>query len=71
MSIWCCVKTKARFYGEPATILKQLVSNSEIPVVFGCTDLRVAFEPDDDLPEGVLVDSLESLANSIVQLHSA
>lgn len=64
----CGVKTKGRFCGEPAAMLKQLISEASAPVVLGCTDLRVAFGAEGDLPSGVVVDSLESLADAIVVL---
>lgn len=65
----CGVKTKERFAFEPANLLRALVAKSDAPVVLGCTDLRVAFSQEDILPEKVVVDSLECLANSIVKLY--
>ena len=65
----CGVKTKDRFAFEPANLLCALVEKSDAPVVLGCTDLRVAFSQEDILPEKVVVDSLECLANSIVKLY--
>ena len=64
----CKVKTSGRFNGESAGILKKLVAEASAPVVLGCTDLRVAFGVDEKLPNGVLVDSLECLADAIVAL---
>ena len=69
----CDVKNKARFLprndeGSPAKLLERLVGESEVPVILGCTDLRVAFGPDEPLPASVVVDSLEALADAIVLL---
>ena len=69
----CDVKNKARFLprndeGSPAKLLEGLVDGSEAPVILGCTDLRVAFGPDEPLPASVVVDSLEALADAIVLL---
>lgn len=69
----CDVKNKARFLprndeGSPAKLLEQLVGESEVPVILGCTDLRVALGPDEPLPASVVVDSLEALADAIVLL---
>lgn len=68
----CDVKSRARFLnnedvGSPARLLSELVGQSRCPVVLGCTDLRVAFRDNRTLPEGVLVDSLECLADCIVK----
>lgn len=63
----CGVKTSRRFLGEPASMLNQLVSEAAAPVVLGCTDLRVGFGADDSLPKGVVVDSLECLADAILR----
>ena len=65
----CGVKTRERFAFAPAKLLRALVEKSDVPVVLGCTDLRVAFSQEDMLPENVVVDSLECLANSIVRFH--
>lgn len=65
----CGVKTRNRFDGEPAGLLDALVAGASAPVVLGCTDLRVAFRPDDALPAGIVADSLECLADAIVKLH--
>lgn len=64
----CGVKTKERFTCAPARLLQELVSRAEAPAVLGCTDLRVAFSKESELPENVAVDSLECLADSIVDV---
>ena len=68
----CDVKNKARFlpvsdFASPGNLLRRLVAEASCPVMLGCTDLRVACE-DVDLPQGVIVDSLETLADCIVGL---
>lgn len=67
----CAVKTKARFLPSnspehPHAILRDLLAHANAPVVFGCTDIRIAYAPDEQLDEGVVVDSLETLADVIV-----
>lgn len=64
----CGVKTSARFTGDPRRELEQLIASAEAPVVLGCTDLRVAFGAEVQLPAKVLVDSLECLADAIWSL---
>ena len=64
--IICAVKTKERFSGKPVARLMRLISEASVPVVLGCTDLRIAFGVDSDLPKGVIVDSLECLANAVI-----
>jgi aspartate racemase len=64
----CGVKTERRFSSEPVRLLQELVSRAEAPVVLGCTDLRVAFLQESDLPGNVAVDSLECLADSIIKV---
>ena len=66
----CGVKTKKRFDLEPRNLLQELVARAEVPVVLGCTDLRVAFPHESQLPEKVAVDSLECLADSIVGVNA-
>lgn len=63
----CSVKTRVRFDGEPRAMLQELIAQSKVPVVLGCTDLRVAFSHESNLPEKVVVDSLECLADTIVR----
>ena len=68
----CDVKNKSRFLppedvASPHNLLVRLVSQAGIPVILGCTDLRVAFESNKPLPSAVAVDSLEVLADVIVQ----
>lgn len=65
----CGVKTSGRFRGEPAQLLKRLVAEAAAPVILGCTDLRIAFSPDETLIDGIVSDSLECLADTIVELH--
>lgn len=72
----CDVKNKARFLSpddddSPLNLLLKLVQSSRHPVVLGCTDLRVAFAPDDALPEGVTIDSLEVLADCLSEAAPA
>lgn len=62
----CGVKTKARFNLEPEIQLRDLVARAGSPVVFGCTDLRVALSAESPLYDNVAVDSLECLADSII-----
>lgn len=64
----CGVKTERRFASEPVRLLQKLVSKAEAPVVLGCTDLRVAYGPEETVGEGVVVDSLECLADVIIRL---
>jgi len=68
----CDVKNRNRFLpsreaNSPHRLLVQLVEQAGCPVVLGCTDLRVAFGPEEELPEAIAVDSLEVLANVIVR----
>lgn len=70
----CGVKTKSRFLSDsnpesPRNILCRLVRESAYPVILGCTDIRVALDEEEVLPERVSIDSLEVLANSILTLH--
>lgn len=62
----CGVKTKNRFILEPAKLLQKLVERAEAPVVLGCTDLRVVFSHESKLAEKIAVDSLECLADAVV-----
>lgn len=65
-------KTKNRFLSasdpeSPLNILEQLVKTAAAPVVLGCTDLRVAYDNDmGKLPDGIILDSLETLADVII-----
>ncbi len=68
----CDVKNKSRFLpaeddASPHHLLAKLVGEAQHPVILGCTDLRVAFGPTEALPGNVAVDSLEVLADAIVQ----
>lgn len=65
----CAVKTAKRFDGDgvPQIMLDRIVAESANPVILGCTDLRVAYKVNDDLPSGVAIDSLECLADAIAE----
>jgi len=68
----CDVKNKSRFLqpedeASPHCLLVKLVGDAPPPVILGCTDLRVAFSATEALPGNVAVDSLEVLADAIVQ----
>ena len=67
----CDVKCKARFLSpeeetSPHNRLAGLVAQSQAPVILGCTDLRVAFGGEEQLPKNITVDSLEVMADVIV-----
>lgn len=68
----CAVKTKCRLLDRcpdhPWNILQSLVQAASAPVIFGCTDLRVAYKVDELLPPEVAIDSLEVLADAIVRM---
>lgn len=69
--IICAVKTDARFKVEsdpehPRALIKALLRTATAPVVFGCTDIRVAYKVDSELDEGVACDSLEILSEAII-----
>lgn len=71
----CSVKSAERFSeltspDHPLNILTGLIESSQYPVILGCTDLRVAYSPNQSIHSKVLVDSLECLADSIVSLFS-
>lgn len=68
----CDVKNKARLLPpenpeSPISILKGLIKSAKAPVILGCTDLRVAYSPDEQVGDGVAVDSLESLAEAVLE----
>lgn len=70
----CAVKTKARFLtsddpAHPHAMIRELLKGAQAPVVFGCTDVRVAYGADEVLEAGIVLDSLECLADAIVALH--
>ena len=72
----CDVKNKSRFLppeddASPRHLLAKLVGEARHPVILGCTDLRVAFRSTEVLPGNVAVDSLESLADAIIQRFAA
>ena len=72
----CDVKNKSRFLppeddASPRHLLAELVATARYPVILGCTDLRVAFDSGEALPNAVAVDSLEVLADTIVRLANA
>lgn len=69
----CDVKNEARFLarndeGSPARLLERLADESDAAVILACTDLRVAFAVEENLPAKVVVDSLEVLADKIVNV---
>lgn len=71
--IICAVKPHSRFLPQssphhPRSMIRKLLRDAAAPVVFGCTDIRVAYQPDDQLDEGIALDSLECLADEIVHL---
>lgn len=71
----CNVKNKARFLPSedresPHNLLVALLERACCPVVLGCTDLRMAFGSGEKLPATIAVDSLEVLADVIVQRFS-
>ena len=68
----CDVKNKTRFLPaadsqSPRNILCRLIEDSSCPIILGCTDLRVAFAVEENLPERVAVDSLEVLTDALVE----
>lgn len=68
----CDVKNKARLLppadsASPIAILKGLINTATAPVILGCTDLRVAYSLDERVDEKVAVDSLETLADCIIE----
>lgn len=69
----CAVKTSARLgvdaRSSPVAIIGEIIKHASAPVILGCTDLRVAFGPNELLPDVICIDSLECLANTIVALH--
>lgn len=70
----CDVKNKARFLpntdsSSPNFLLRKLISEAVAPVILGCTDLRMAFHANEDLPVKLAVDSLETLADSVIALN--
>lgn len=71
--IICAVKTSARFHStsdpsHPLYMLRKLLVGASAPVVLGCTDIRIAYESETVLDSGILLDSLECLADSIVSI---
>ena len=68
--IICAVKTAVRFSQDPANMLVSLAQKEAVPVILGCTDLRVAFPPDVPLSGNIALDSLECLADAIVSKHT-
>lgn len=65
------VKTAKRFLPDcsedsPRHTLRYLVETAAAPVILGCTDLRVAYKSEEAMDAGVLLDSLECLADEII-----
>ena len=73
----CAVKTNARFLPidapeHPQSMIRELLEKAQAPVVLGCTDLRIAYRDNESLAAGIVVDSLECLADYIVgKVHLA
>lgn len=69
--IICAIKTKARFNDSYVkNALYRLVQQAKAPVIFGCTDLSVVYSGfESAVGDMVCVDSLETLANVIVDYH--
>lgn len=70
----CDVKNKARFLeaddeASPRFLLQSLLESACMPVILGCTDLRVALGIENELHHRVAVCSLGCLADAIVALH--
>lgn len=75
-SVICNVKNRARFLRmddceSPRHQLGEIIKASSAPVILGCTDLRVAYAPDEKLEERVVVDSLECLSDAIITASKA
>lgn len=69
--IICAVKTKARFLPDndpqsPRALICELLKSAKAPVIFGCTDIRIAYKVDDIIDKRVALDSLEVLADAII-----
>ena len=70
--IICLNKTSSRFVadiykgGNPAKMLTDLCQSFSMPVILGCTDLRIAYKVEDVLPNNVVADSLEVLSDKII-----
>ncbi len=69
--IICAVKTSARFLPpsdptHPHAMIQELLKSAKAPVVFGCTDIRVAYSISEPLESGVVIDSLEALADAVI-----
>lgn len=69
--IICAVKTSSRFLpptdpAHPRAMIQELLKSAKAPVVFGCTDIRVAYSVNEPLDGGIVIDSLETLANAII-----
>lgn len=71
--IICAVKTSSRFLpptdpAHPHAMIQELLKSAKAPVVFGCTDIRVAYSVNEPLDSGVVIDSLETLADAIIDI---
>lgn len=69
--IICAVKTKARFLSaddeaHPRMMIRKLLEEAQAPVIFGCTDIRGAYPVDASLDKGIVIDSLEVLADALI-----
>lgn len=68
----CDVKNKRRLLPfsddmSPFNVLSKLIAEAKYPVILGCTDLRVALPPNEDVSIKVAADSLECLADAILR----
>lgn len=72
--IICAVKTNARFLpiensASPRFLIRKLLDSTKIPVVLGCTDIRISYRVDESLDKGICLDSLEVLADAVVDYY--
>lgn len=75
-AVICGVKRKDRFLPNtdresPGAMLSRLIASATCPVILGCTDLRVAYSAEEPLDGKVAVDSLECLADVIVNMANS
>lgn len=70
----CGVKNRTRMLlpedeMSPRYVLQRLLEKAQAPVIFGCTDLRVAYAPTETVDVRVVVDSLECLASALLRAN--
>ena len=53
---------------SPRAILGTIIDEAVAPVILGCTDLRIAYGNEEKIDSRIVVDSLETLADSIVEM---